>query len=249
MKRLEHYIRPYWGFILLAVLIKLSGAALELLIPYLMEIMLDEKVPLGDLGAIYRCGGFMLLCAAGCLCCNILANRMSAISAGKITQALRHDLFKKLQSLSARQMDALTVSSAESRLTSDTYNVNQLLARIQRIGIRAPILLLGGIAMMVNMDLKLSMVLTGMLPIIAIVVYFVTKTSIPLYSRQQSVLDKVVRTVQENITGIRVIKSLSKTEYEKQLFHGIKKPTPGGVGFFLAKNTSTSRWMCFCFLI
>ena len=223
MVKLERYIHPYWGYIFLTLFIKLSGAATELMIPYLMEIILDDKVPAGNLPHIYLYGGAMLLCAAACLGLNILANRMSAVSSGRITLAIRHDLFEKLESLSARQMDALTVSSAESRLTSDTYNINQLLARLQRIGIRAPILLLGGIFMTVTMDAPLALVLVGMLPIIAIVVYFVTKTSVPLYLRQQSVLDKVVRTVQENITGIRVIKALSKTEYEKQRFHTVNE--------------------------
>ena len=223
MVKLEKYIHPYWGYIFLTVFIKFLGAALELLIPYLMEIMLDVKVPAGDLPQIYIYGGLMLLCAAGCLGSNILANRMSAVSSGKITRAIRHDLFEKLQHLSAKQMDALTVSSAESRLTSDTYNVNQLLARIQRLGIRAPILLIGGIAMMLSMDVVLALVLVSLLPIIALVVYFVTKTSVPLYTKQQGVLDKVVRTVQENITGIRVIKALSKTEYEKQRFHTVNE--------------------------
>ena len=221
MIRLKKYILPYVGYICLTLLIKLSGALLELLIPYLMEIMLDEKVPAGALHQIYLFGFLMLLCSGGCLGCNILANRMSAKSSGKITLAIRHDLFQKLQSLSARQMDDLTVPSAESRLTSDTYNVNQLLARLQRLGIRAPILLIGGIAMMLSMDPALSLVLIGMLPIIAVVVYYVTRTSVPLYTRQQTVLDRVVRTVQENITGIRVIKALSKTEYEKQRFHQV----------------------------
>ena len=213
MIRLKKYILPHGLFILFTMLIKLLGALLELLIPSLMEVMLDEKVPSGDASAIWLCGGLMLLCALGCLLCNVIANRMSAKSSGKITRAIRHDLFEKLQSLSARQLDQLTVPSAESRLTSDTYNVNQLLARLQRIGIRAPILLVGGVVMMLGMDPVLSLVLIGMLPVIAIVVYFVTKTSVPLYTKQQSVLDKVVRTVQENITGIRVIKALSKTEY------------------------------------
>lgn len=223
MFRLERYIRPYWGYIFLTVLIKLLGAVMELLIPYLMEIMLDRKVPAGDLRQIYLFGGLMLLCAMACLGCNVLANRMSATSSGKITLAVRHDLFEKLQHLSARQMDELTVSSAESRLTSDTYNVNQMLARIQRMGIRAPILLLGGVAMMLSMDPVLSLILIALLPIIAVVVYFVTKTSVPLYTKQQSVLDSVVRTVQENITGIRVIKALSKTEYEKQRFYRVNR--------------------------
>lgn len=223
MVRLERYIRPYWGYILLTVLIKLLGAVMELLIPYLMEIMLDAKVPAGNLPDIYLYGGLMLVCAAACLGFNILANRMSAISSGRITRKLRYDLFEKLQHLSARQMDELTVPSAESRLTSDTYNVNQLLARVQRLGIRAPILLVGGVAMMLSMDPVLSLVLVALLPIIAVVVYFVTKTSVPLYTRQQGVLDKVVRTVQENITGIRVIKALSKTEYEKGRFHTVNE--------------------------
>ena len=221
MLRLERYIRPYWGYIGLTVLIKLLGAVMELLIPYLMEILLDVKVPAGRLPDIYLYGGLMLLCAGGCLGLNILANRMSAISSGRITLTLRHDLFHRLQHLSPRQMDRLTVSSAESRLTSDTYNVNQLLARVQRLGIRAPILLIGGVAMMLGMDWVLALVLVGLLPVIAIVVCFVTKTSVPLYTKQQGILDNVVRTVQENITGIRVIKALSKTDYEKQRFHTV----------------------------
>ena len=221
MKQLSKYIRPYGWFMVLTVGIKLLAAILELMLPYLMEQMLDVHVPAGSVRAIYLCGGGMLLCALGCLGSNILANRMSASSSGKITQAIRHDLFAKLQSLSAHQMDALTVSSAESRLTSDTYNVNQMLARLQRMGIRAPGLLIGGIAMMLMMDASLSLVLIALLPIIGVVVYIVTKKSVPLYTRQQSALDKVVRVCQENITGIRVIKALSKTEYEKERFHGV----------------------------
>ena len=221
MVQLKKYIRPYWGFIILTLLIKFLGTATELMIPSLMEVMLDEKVPAGEAKAIWIYGGLMLLCALGCLAGNIIANRMSAVSSGKITRAIRHDLFQKLQSLSARQMDELTVPSAESRLTSDTYNVNQLLARLQRIGIRAPILLIGGVGMMLTMDHVLALVLIGLLPIIALVTYFVTKTSIPLYTRQQTVLDNVVRTVQENITGIRLIKALSKSEHERRRFDAV----------------------------
>ena len=221
MKRLMKYIGPYVGLIVLAMFIKLLGAGLELMIPYLMEIILDDVVPAGQKNMIFVYGAGMLLCALGCLAANVIANRMSAKSAGRITLSIRHDLFEKLENLSARQMDKLTVSSAESRLTSDTYNINQLLARMQRLGIRAPILLIGGITMTLSMDAGLALILIGMLPIIAVVVYLVTKYSVPLYTQQQTVLDKVVRTVQENITGIRVIKALSKTEYEKGRFNAV----------------------------
>ena len=223
MFEIRKYIRPYYAYIIFTVLIKLAAAGMELLIPYLMEIMLDVHVPAGQMNQIYIFGGLMFLCAGLCLFLNILANRMSAISSGRITKSIRHDLFQKLEHLSARQMDELTIPSAESRLTSDTYNINMLLARVQRLGIRAPILLIGGVAMMLGMNVSLSLVLLAMLPVISIVVYIVTKRSVPLYIRQQSVLDKVVRVVQENITGIRVIKALSKTDYEKNRFHQVNE--------------------------
>ena len=160
----------------------------------------------------------MVLCAILCVTSNIVANRMSAISAGNITLALRHDLFQRLDRLSARQLDGLTLPSAVSRLTSDTYNVNQLLARMQRLGVRGPILLLGGVCMTLRMDGGLAMVLIATLPLIGALVYFVTKASVPLYTKEQGILDRMVRVVQENITGIRLIKALSKTEYEPRRF-------------------------------
>lgn len=221
MGRLWKYIRPYSLFILATLTIKLLGAVAELFIPYLMEYILERGASAGDVGMIFRYGGMMILCAGACLVLNILANRMSAQSSGRITRAIRHDLFGKLLGLSARQMDHLTVSSAESRLTSDTYNINQLLARVQRVGVRAPILLVGGMGMMLTMDPGLALILVALLPIIAGIVYFVTKTSIPLYTRQQSALDRVVRTLQENITGIRVIKALSKTDHERARFNAV----------------------------
>ena len=221
MGKVYKYIQPYVLFITLTVLIKFGGAMVELLIPYIMEIILDDVVPTGQLGTVFLYGGAMVLCAAVCLGLNILANHMSAYSAGQITLHLRHDLFAKLGRLSARQMDQLTVSSAESRLTSDSYNLNQFLARIQRMGIRCPTLLLGGIAMTLLMDAPLALVLIAMLPPIVLLVYMVTHTSLPLYTQQQATLDKVVRVMQENITGIRVIKALSKTQYEKDRFDSV----------------------------
>lgn len=223
MKKLWKYIKPYKWFIILTMGIKLLGAVFELLIPYFMEIILDDVVPDGRLKSVFLYGGLMLLCAAGCLMANVGANRMSAISSGRITLRLRHDLFEKMEQLSVGQMDELTVSSAQSRLTSDTYNINQLLARMQRIGVRAPILLLGGVVMMLGMDGILSLVIIGMLPVIGLIVYFVTKKSVPLYKKEQTVLDSVVCILKENITGIRVIKALSKTEYERKRFDNVNR--------------------------
>ncbi len=219
MRKLLKYINPYWGIILIGLAIKFVATYVELQIPKLMQIVLDEKVPAGLEKEIYLFGGLMIVCSLTAVTMNIIANRIASRTAGKITKTLRYDLFDKLQRLSPRQMDAVTVPSAVSRLTSDSYNVNNLIVRIQRIGVRAPILLIGGIFSMMTMDVPLALVLVALLPLITVVVVFVTKKSVPLHRRAQELQDKVVMISQENITGVRVIKALSKTEHEKLRFN------------------------------
>ncbi len=223
MKGILKYIRPYYLYIAITLVIKTVGSITELFIPFLLKKIIDDAVPAKDAGAIYMFGGGMLLCAFLCLVLNFAANRMSAVSAGKITETLRRDVFSKISRLSATELDSLTVPSAISRLTSDTYNINQMLARIQRIGVRGPILLVGGIVITLNLDVVLALVLVCMLPIISVVVYFVTKKSVPMYTESQEELDSMVSTLRENITGVRVIKALSKTEYEKERFDRVNR--------------------------
>lgn len=223
VRKLARYVKPYYFYIIFTMLIKLGGAVAELFVPFFMERILREGVVPGQQNRIYLYGGLMLLCAAVCVTMNIVANRMSAISSGRITRIIRYDLFEKLNSLSARQMDQLTIPSAESRLTSDTYRVNEFLARGQRLGIRAPILLVGGLGMMLLMDPRLALVLLALLPLIALSVWLITKKSIPLYTKEQTILDGMVRVVTENITGIRVIKALSKADYERARFEKVNE--------------------------
>ncbi|MBR6089798.1 MAG: ABC transporter ATP-binding protein [Anaerolineaceae bacterium] len=218
MRSLNKYIYPYRFFIALTLAIKLGGAVAELFVPYFMERILREGTMPEQKELIYIYGALMFLCAGLCLLMNVTANRMSARSSGKIIRKIRYDLFEKLNSLSSRQMDKLTIPSAESRLTSDTYRVNEFLARGQRLGIRAPSLLIGGVIMMITMDFRLALVPLSLLPIIALSVWLITRKSIPLYTKEQSVLDDLVRVVQENVTGVRVIRALSKADYEQDRF-------------------------------
>ncbi len=227
MGRLKRYIYPFRFFIALTLTIKLAGAVAELFVPYFMERILREGTVPGQQNQIYSYGALMILCAGLCLLLNITANRMSASSSGKITRKLRYDLFQKLNSLSARQMDKLTVPSAESRLTSDTYRVNEFLARGQRLGIRAPSLLIGGVIMMITMDAGLALVPLSLLPVIALSVWMITRKSVPLYTREQSVLDEAVRVVQENVTGVRVIRALNKAEFERNRFEKVNDTLTG----------------------
>ena len=223
MKGILEYIKPYRAFMLLTLFLKFVAAMMDLLIPSLLARIIDDIVPTGQVRLIFLWGGVMLICAVFSVTTNVTANRMAEISAGGMTRRLRHDLFSKVTYLSARQMDEFTVSSAVSRLTSDTYNVNRMLARMQRLGVRGPILLIGGILITMSMEPKLTLVLAMALPFIILIVWIVTKKTIPVYGRQQKVLDEMVRVLQENITGIRVIRALSSTDYEKERYDGVNE--------------------------
>lgn len=218
MKMLLDYIKPHKWPMLLGLMLKFFAAMLDLMIPYLLETILDKAAPTGEIRRVVFWGGVMVVCAIASITINVTANRMATFNSGKVTRRLRHDLFSRVSYLSAKQTDEFTVPSLISRLTTDSYNVNDMLVRVQRIGVRSPFLLIGGIVMTMTLDPVLTLVLTAMLPIIAIVVFFVTKYSVPVYTECQRILDRLVRIVQENATGIRVIKALSKSEHERKKF-------------------------------
>ncbi len=221
MNVLLQYIQPHTGVMTWTMVVKFFAAMMDLIIPSLLARIIDQAVPSGDSRQIFYLGGLMVLCAILAISSNVYANRTAATTSGKITLKLRHDLFAKITRLSMEQFDDISLSSAVSRLTTDTYNINQFLNRTQRMGVRAPILLIGGLIMTMSLDFRLTMVLVLALPFIFIIVYFITKKSVPLYTRQQTILDQLVRVTQENISGIRIIKALSKTEYEQNRFDGV----------------------------
>lgn len=221
MKRTLSYLKPYSGGLALGMTVKIVGSAAELVLPYILSYIIDELTPLKDSGRIYLMGGVMLFFALVALGGNIWANRLSAKVAGNMTHDIRYDLFKKTSYLKCRQVDEVTVPSLISHLTSDTYYVNQMVARTMRMGVRAPILLLGGLVFCFLLNVRLALVLLAVVPVVAAPMWLITRKSIPMYSAVQRRGDNMVRSVQEDITGIRVIKALSKTEYEDKKFEGV----------------------------
>ncbi len=223
MKTILTYLRPHTGALSWTLFVKFLASMLDLFIPFILAIILDDVVPQKDARLVYLWGGGMALCAVLSITFNVYANRLAATTSGKVTRKLRHDLFAKLGDLSMSQFDQVSLSSAVSRLTTDTYNINMFLNRTQRMGVRAPILLIGGLILTSILDIRLTLILTLTLPIITFIIYVVTKKSVPLYDRQQTILDKMVRVLQENIVGVRVIKALSKTDYEMERFDGVNR--------------------------
>lgn len=218
MKRIFPYLKPYLWAMSLGLTIKFVGTIMDLLLPWLLSYLIDTVVPTQSIPMVLFYGGVMVICSIVAVVTNIQANRMASRVARDVTRTVRHDLFQKISLLSCRQVDAFTIPSLESRLTSDTYNIHQVVGRMQRLGIRAPILLLGGIVVTLTLEPVLTLVLLAILPVLGFVVYKISQKGIPLYTRLQQAVDKMVLDVRENAGGIRVIKALSKMDYEKEQF-------------------------------
>lgn len=221
MKRVFGYLKPYALRMSVGLFIKFTGTIMDLLIPWILSYIIDDIVPTENIPRIFIWGGIMIGCALIAVLFNIGANRMAAKVASKTTEKLRHDLFEKISYMSCRQTDTFTIPSLISRLTSDSYNVHQLIGSMQRLGVRAPILLIGGIMVTMTLEPVLTLVLVSTLPLLTIVVYIVSKNGVPLYTKVQESIDIMVRKVQEFMTGVRVIKALSKSDYEKDRFNDI----------------------------
>ncbi len=217
------YLKPYYPRMGVGFLIKFIGTIMDLCIPYILAYIIDTVIPLGQKTLIFLWGMLMIACSIFAVSFNVIANRMASRVSCDATEIIRHDLFEKTIYLSNRQTDQFTKPSLISRMTTDTYNINQMLGRIQRLGVRAPILLIGGICVTFTLDVAMACVLLATLPLLGAITIMVSRKSIPMYDGVQQATDRFVRKMREDISGIRVIKALSKTEYEVEKFRGINR--------------------------
>ncbi len=220
---IKGYVKPYYPRMVVGFLIKFIGTIMDLCIPYILAYIIDSVIPKQQEHLVVRWGALMIVCSIFVALFNIIANRMASKVARDVTETLRHDLFAKTMQLSNRQTDQFTKPSLISRLTTDTYNLHKMLGRVQRLGVRAPILLIGGLCITFILDYHMAFVLVAIMPLLSCVTWYVSRKSIPLYSQLQETTDRFVRTVREVIAGIRVIKALSKTEFEAEKFYEINK--------------------------
>jgi ATP-binding cassette subfamily B protein len=216
----------YKGQVIYSLIVKALAAGADLLLPFILAYMIDEllfEVTTSDYWLLIFTGIGMLLIALLGWFFNISANRSAEKVSSLTVRDVRNELFYKTEKLSASQVDEISTSSLISRLTSDTYNIFQMVGSLQRLGIRAPMLLIGGIIMSAFMDPLLTLVMIAMLPLISIVVWQYSKKGQPLYKDIQVQMDEIIRVLRENITGVRVVRALSMTDYEQQRFKNENK--------------------------
>ena len=222
MKLIMKYLKPYYGRMLFGLFVKICGTVAELFMPWILAHILDDVIPAtktsGSMNSMIFWSFMMLLMAVLARNFNVFANRKAAEVSKNTIFILRNDLFEKILHLSGKQTDKVGIPSLISRMTTDTYNVHHAINMMQRMGVRAPMIILGGLVITATLDPVLTLVLAGTMPFIVAVIVVISKKGIPLYGKVQQSIDVMVRTLREDVAGIRVIKALSKKEYEKKRF-------------------------------
>lgn len=223
MHLILRYLKPYWGRVAWGMSVKLLGTVMDLLIPYILAHIIDVVTPTHQMSRVLLWGLMMILSSGLALLFNVMANRSAAGVSRDCTRTLRHDLFDHIVHMHSRDIDRVTIPSLISRMTTDTFYVYRTIGMTQRMGVRAPIMLIGGILITLTLDPVLSLILVAMLPFMTAVIVFVSRKGVPLYEKLQKRVDEMVRVVRENASGIRIIKALSKSEDEKKRFDRINR--------------------------
>lgn len=221
MRFIVKYIWPHKFHFGLAFFVKFSGTMMDLMIPWILANIIDNIIPLKSKTLILVWGFAMIICAFIGLFANIIANRLTSKSAILFARDLRNNVFDKVLMLSCKQIDSISVPSLISRISTDTYTLHQFVSLMQRMGSRAPIMLVGSIIMTMALDLKLALIMITMLPIVFLIVTVLTKKGIPLFDNTRKKTDIFTRTIRENITGVRVIKAFAKAGFEEEKFNKI----------------------------
>ncbi len=217
--KLLKYLRPYWLFAMLAPLTMLGEVAVDLLQPKLMSQIVDDGVLGQNMSLIVSTGLKMLLLLILGGACGIGASAFSGVASQSFSRDLRVDVFDKVMGLSFEQTDKFTTGSLVTRLTTDITAIQQLVDFCLRSMVRDVLMFLGGILMMLTLDVHFGVVILCALPIEVAFMVILLKKANPYYTVVAKRLDTVNSVVQENVTGARVVKAYVREDYEADRFN------------------------------
>lgn len=215
---IREYMGHYRGRVIKNILVKMIGTLCEIVLPAILAYMVDEIVLTGDVPAIIRWGIIMVVFSIGAWILNIAANRMAARTVSLAVKNIRQDLFTRILHLSSSQIDELSLSSLESRLTSDTYVIHRFMGASLRMGVRASMLFLGGVFFCFFLSWQLALILVLLIPPLALVIRLIFNKGVPLFHQVQNRLDEMIQVIRETIRGVKVAKALDKIQYEKDRY-------------------------------
>ena len=221
VKTLSKSIREYKKPSLLAPLFVALEVVAECLIPFIMTLLLNaiqEASPDQLMNEVLKYGLILIAIAALSLCLGALSGRFCAVASSGFAKNLRKDLFYKLQSFSFSNIDKFSSASLVTRLTTDVTNVEMSYMMIIRTAVRAPFMLIFAMVMSFTLNAKMALIFLCTTPVLAIGLFFIITKAVPFFKKIFHKYDNLNESVEENIRGMRVVKSYVREDYEKEKF-------------------------------
>ena len=212
------FLKPYRKQLIVGPLFKLLEAVLELLLPTLMSLLIDQGVRNHDQSYILNMGGQMLLTAVVGIASALICQYSASIASQGFGTRLRNELFNRINHLDVARVERIGTSSLTNRITNDVNTLQQGVAMLIRLVIRAPFLCIGGFVMAVLLHAKLAMIVLAGIFLFLVVMIFIMRWSVPRYKGVQARLDTLSRILRENLSGVRVIRAFSRVDHERQRF-------------------------------
>ena len=225
IKKLLKVVREYKKEALLTPFFVMLEVVMEVCIPLVMGMLIDNGLSEGqdivNVSAIYKYGGILIACAILALTFGILSGKFAAKAGAGFGKNLRHDLYYKVQEFSFKNVDKFSSASLVTRLTTDVTNVQQIFQAVIRIAIRTPLMFIFSFVMGFRISSRLSIIFLVLIPVIAIALYFLMNKIHPIMTSVFNRYDDLNNVVEENVRGIRVVKSFANEEYEKKKFETV----------------------------
>ena len=221
IKQLASRVREFTRDAALTPLFVVLEVVMEVVIPTIMALLIDRGIDGKNVGEIWKYGVILLACAMLALVFGALAGTFAARASTGFARNLRHDMFYSVQDFSFSNIDKFSTGSIVTRLTTDVTNVQNSFQMITRIAVRCPVMLIFALIMAFRINNKLAWVFLGVLPVLAVGLGILMKIVSPVFARVFKTYDRMNTVVQEDVRGIRVVKSYVREEHETEKFKGV----------------------------
>ncbi|MFW5676426.1 MAG: ABC transporter permease, partial [Acetivibrio ethanolgignens] len=223
IKKLSYSIREYKKNSILAPIYVTLEVVMEVIIPLLMAKLIDYGIDKGNLPYIIRMGIFLFICAMVSLFFGVMAGNQAATASAGFAKNLRQDMYYKVQTYSFSNIDRFSTASIITRLTTDVTNVQNAFQMLIRIAVRSPIMLIFSLVAAFRIDSRLSLIFLGCVPILGSGLWIIMQHAHPIFERVFKTYDRLNGVVQENLRGIRVVKSFVREDFEEKKFGTISE--------------------------
>lgn len=221
IKRLLKSVREFKKDALLTPLFVVLEVVMEVIIPLVMALLIDKGIDGQDMAAIWKYGIILVLCAMLALVFGAAAGTFAARASTGFARNLRHDMYYNVQNFSFSNIDKFSTGSIVTRLTTDVTNVQNAFQMCTRIAVRCPVMLVFALFMAMKINSRMALVFLAVLPILAIGMGILMKVVGPVFERAFKIYDRMNTVVQENVRGIRVVKTYVREDHETEKFEGV----------------------------